>query len=272
MSYKLIAADMDGTLLNNAGEITPLTACAVNRAIDAGVLFCVSTGRPIQGVDKFKSVLNLRAPAITYNGAMIVDTVTHEILFEQGLEREDAKKILELGDKLKTTMCIWSGNQLYGNVLDERIHDYKKLSGVEPVLAEDYDVLLEQGITKILWYDERELIEKYQKDMADIDFASVTYCTSKPVFLEFFNSKVSKARAMEWIGEKFGIKRSEMIAVGDGLNDLPMIEYAGLGVAMENAAQAVKDSAQYITLSNENDGIAKMIEEFDLTAGRKNVR
>ncbi len=264
MKYKLIAADMDGTLLNNAGEITPRTVERIHQAMEAGVLFSISTGRPIQGVTKYDRVLNLNAPVITYNGAMIVEPRSGRILFEQGLLREDARRILELGNRRRTTMCIWSANRLYGNVLDDRIHDYKKLSGVEPLLVEDYEKLLDQGITKILWYDDREKLVQWQQELRQEAFESVTYCTSKPVFLEFFNSRVSKARAMEFIGELCHISRQEMIAIGDGLNDLAMIEYAGLGVAMDNAHPTVKAAAGYVTASNEDDGVAQALEALVL--------
>ena len=262
MGYKMIAVDMDGTLLNDAGQITPVTAAAIVRAMAAGVVFSISTGRPIQGIEKYNHILHLNAPVIAYNGAMVVDPQTKQVLFQQGLEKDDARRILALGNALGTTMCIWSANRLYGNVLNDKIHDYKKLSGVEPLLVEDYEALLEQGITKILWYDTVEKLAKYQQMLGEMAFDSVTYCTSKPVFLEFFNSKVSKAKAMEFIGGLYQIRREEMIAIGDGLNDLSMIEYAGLGVAMGNAHPAVKEIAGYVTASNEEDGIAQVIQEF----------
>lgn len=264
MGYKFIAADMDGTLLNQSGEITPRTQEAIRKAVEKGVIFSVSTGRPIQGVEIYQHILNLKAPFITYNGAMIVDSVTRDILFCQELEKEDARKILRAGRDFGTTMCVWSGNKLYGNVLNDRIHDYKKLSQVEPELIEDEEALLEQGITKILWYDEAESILKWQEVLAETDFNSAAFCTSKPVFLEFFNSKVSKASALKKIGELYHIRREEMIAVGDGYNDLSMIEYAGLGVAMGNAPEEIRQKAAYVTSSNEEDGIAGVIEKFIL--------
>ena len=158
----------------------------------------------------------------------------------------------------------------HGQLLnDERgLLPYETPHGIEIVsinlLMEDEEALLDQGITKILWYDEVPSINQWQEELKDVEFDSVTFCTSQPFFLEFFNSKVSKAVAMEKIGEIYGISREEMIAAGDGYNDLAMIEYAGLGVAMENAVDGVKAVAQYITASNEEDGIAKVIEEFIL--------
>ena len=262
MKYKFVAVDMDGTLLNSCGEITPATADAIRKLAENDVVFTVSTGRPIQGVEKYKELLGLTGPVITYNGAMIVNAEDNTVLFEQGLLREDARKIWELGQTYNTTMCIWAGNRLYGNRLDERIHDYKKLSRVEPILAEDIETLLDIGITKILWYDEVERIESFLTQLSPELFCEVSYCTSKPAFLEFFSKKVSKAVAMEKIGELLGIAREEMVAIGDGLNDLSMIQYAGLGVAMGNAAKEVKENAQFITDTNDEEGVRKALEKF----------
>ncbi len=262
MKYKFVAVDMDGTLLNSRGEITPATAEEIRKLADKDVVFTISTGRPIQGVAKYRELLGLTGPVITYNGAMIVNAEDNKVLFEQGLLREDARKIWELGQKYNTTMCIWAGNQLYGNRLDEKIHDYKKLSGVEPILADDVEALLEIGITKILWYDEVERIEEFLAQLSSDMFCEVSYCTSKPTFLEFFSSKVSKAVAMDKIGEFLGISGDEMVAIGDGLNDLSMIQYAGLGVAMGNAAKEVKDHAQFITDTNDEDGVKKVLEKY----------
>ena len=267
MQYKLIAVDMDGTLLNDNGEITPKTQAAVKAAISRGVMFTVSTGRPIQGVDKYNGLLNLKAPIITYNGAMIVRSDHKEVLFSKTMLCGDAMSIMEYGIKMGTTMCVWAHNKLYCNVHNERVDDYKKLSGVEPIVIEDYAALAQSGITKILWYDEPDVIADVQNKLKDVAFERVTYCTSKPIFLEFFNNEVSKAEAMKKIGELYNIKREEMIAIGDGFNDLPMIEYAGLGVAMANAPEGVKRLSDYVTQKSNNcDGIAEVIDAFVLSA------
>lgn len=253
---------MDGTLLDSNGLITNNTISAIRKLVDSGVLFTISTGRPIQGVEKYSTLLHLRGPIITYNGAMIVDAETHKTLFERGLLRDDARKIFELGLQYNTTMCIWAGNKLYGNKLNSRIHEYKKLSGVEPIKINNIEEVLDIGITKILWYDDVDKINRILSELSDDIFIEVTYCTSKPTFLEFFNSKVSKSEAMRQIGKLFNIEREEMIAIGDGLNDLSMIKYAGLGIAMSNASSEVKNNAQYITESNDNEGVLKAINTF----------
>jgi Cof subfamily protein (haloacid dehalogenase superfamily) len=262
MKYRLIAADMDGTLLDSRGRITDKTIAAIRRVSEKGVLFTICTGRPIQGVERYYDILDIDSPVITYNGAMIVMGRSHEILYKQDLDPSDARDILHWGNKLKTTVIAWSDNKLYANELNDKVHDYKKLSMVEPLLITDEEELVNNGVTKFLWYDDPEKLRYFQEVLADKLGKGVTYCTSKPVLLEFFNSKVSKAIAMMKIGEHFGINREEMAAIGDGFNDLSMIEYAGLGVAMGNAPDEIKKKAGYVTLSNDEDGIVYFIEEF----------
>lgn len=262
MRYKMIAIDMDGTLLNSKGLITDKTLQTLRRVVDAGILLTISTGRPIQGVEKYNSLLHLKGPVITYNGAVIVDWGSRKRLFERGLLSGDARKIIEFGLQYDTTMCIWAGDRLYGNKLDRRIHEYKKLSGVEPILAKNFGELADNGIIKILWYDDPERIQRAVGDFSADLYGEVTCCRSKPEFLEFFNRKVSKARAVEKVGQLYSIKREEIIAIGDELNDLEMIQYAGLGIAMGNADENIRKQAQYVTDTNDRDGVRKAIEEF----------
>ena len=260
MSYKLIAVDMDGTLLNSQKEISKETIKIIQKLPDEGIIFTLCTGRPIQGVADYAGQLGLTGPVITYNGAVIVKADSREVLFQQNLLREDARKILEMGQRHQTTQCIWAGGRLYSNELNHRIHEYKKLSGVEPLLAEDFEALLDLGVTKVIWDDEPEKVQRMLGNLQENDFSEVTYCTSTPEFLELFSSRVSKAIAMEKLGALYHIKREEMVAMGDGLNDLSMIEYAGLGIAMGNAEPAIKAAAGYITDTNDADGVKKAIE------------
>ena len=259
MEYKLVALDMDGTLLNSNGKISDKNIETINKLINEGIIIVLSTGRPIQGVNIYNSLLPVNGPIITYNGAMIFNN--QNIIFKQNLEREAAKKIIDLGSKYDTTMCIWSNDQLYTNKINNKVNDYKKLSRVEPKLIDDYEEILDLGITKILWLDEEENIEKYISELSEKIFQNVSFCTSKSTFLEFFNKNVSKGKALEKIGELLNIRREEMIAIGDELNDLPMIEYAGLGIAMGNANDLVKQKARFVTLSNDEDGVNLALEE-----------
>jgi len=259
-----MAVDIDGTLLNSLGELTEETRKAIKSGIEGGLIFTISTGRPLQGAEYLNEVLNLDLPYITYNGAMVIMGKSKEILYEQNLSSEDANRIIDLGEKYGTTIIIWADNKLFVTELNERVQKYKKISKVEPIVTGDLHKLIKAGVTKILWYDEIVKIESFQSEIGKYLNDSVNFYTSRPMFLEFVDKKASKAIAMEKLGEHFGIKRSEMIAVGDGYNDLSMIEYAGLGVAMANAKDAIKEKADFITLSNDEDGVAHVINMFIL--------
>ena len=262
MAYKLVAADMDGTLLTDDKTITPRTAESIRRVAEAGVQFCLSTGRPLGGVRRYLEQLGLTTPTITYNGAVIIDPATGRYIYEQGLEADAAREIWALGHDFDTTIIVWSKERLLVNRIDDRVEKYKVISGIEPVVIEDFDAIAHEGITKILWYDEIERINELQPMLANSLHCPVNYATSNPRFLEFFDHQVSKAAALERLGQHLGVAREEMIAIGDGYNDIPMLTYAGLGVAMGNAPEEIKALCGHVTVSNEEDGVALVLEKF----------
>ncbi|MCD5414456.1 MAG: Cof-type HAD-IIB family hydrolase [Clostridiales bacterium] len=260
--YKLLALDVDGTLLNSQGEVSEITIKGIRELVNKGVLVLICTGRPTQGTVELYKKLSLKMPVIAYNGAKIVNLDTAKILHEQGLKGSDVKKIVEIGEELKTTIIIWAENQLYSNIFNDNVIAYKELSGVEPIVIHNYEKIIQQGATKVLWIDEVEKIAEFQK-VLDIRLdADVNYCTSKPYYLEFIDGNVSKGRALSILCDKYRIKREEVIAIGGGQNDVTMLEFAGVGVAMGNAPKEVKEKADYVTATNDEDGIAVVIEKY----------
>ncbi len=249
MKYKLLAVDVDGTLLNSRREITMLTKQSIQKAIEKGIVFTICSGRPVQGVKLITDMLEIDIPVITYNGAMVI--VDDKVIFSCTMQKEDVLHIERLGQEWGTTIAIWAGNRLFVNKLNERALKYAQISGVSPQI-----------------YTDVERINGFERRLNGLLSPSVNVHTSQPIFLEFVDRNVSKAVALEKMGEHYGIRREEMIAVGDGFNDLAMIEYAGLGVAMGNAPEEVKNAADYITFSNDEDGVAKVIEVFVLNQQR----
>jgi len=264
MTYKLMAVDIDGTLVDSRDNLTEETKKAIRLGVQSGLIFAICSGRPIQGVEYLNEDIGLDLPFITYNGAMVVTGKSKKILYEQKLSPEDTKSIIKLGENYDITILAWKDNAIYANRLDERSRIYGNTYKMEPIIIKDVDEFSKSGATKILWYDEADRIERLEGEVGKYLSGGVNYHTSRPIFLEFVDKNASKAIAMEKLGEHFGIKQSEMIAVGDGSNDLSMIEYAGLGVAMANAKEIVKEKADYITLSNDEDGVAHVIYKFVL--------
>ena len=263
MPYKLIALDMDGTVLGSDKKLSPGTLSAIKQAMDRGIIVTISTGRPIVMMGNYREILDMvGTPIITYNGAKVVDPRDQRVLYQENLDKRAAADIFRRGEAFGTVQCVWSNDRLYISKHNEKTEQYAEAGEVESALITDIDAILAQGITKILWIDDAPVIARYQEELAGALPEGVTSCTSSPYFLEFFSNKASKGLALQFLGEYHTIAQSEIIAVGDADNDIPMLEYAGLGVAMGNATEAIKAGADFVTLTNDEGGVAHVIEKF----------
>lgn len=267
--YKMIAIDLDGTLLKDDKTISLANMRALLDAMKAGVRICVSTGRAWPGAKAFVKQIDCNAPVITSNGAMLIDSATDEIIYECTLDKEIAKAVYDLGNEFDMSQIVWAKNILYGNKLNNRLYDYSNRFGkMPPLKVTDFGELNDGGILKLLWYDEPERISKVLSELRSGKYPAlagtdkVTVCTSNDNFLEFFSPLVSKAEGLNRIVNKYGIDSGEVIAIGDGGNDIEMLHWAGLGVAMGNASDAVKAEADTVTDTNEQDGVAKVIKKY----------
>ena len=266
MLYKLLALDMDGTLLNSEKQVSQGNLSAIKEAESLGVKVVISTGRPVEGVHKFMGILDLKAPIVTYHGAIIVNPTDMSVLYQKDLRKEDALSIMKCGKSLGTSQCIWSNGRLYALDDSYYVRQYAEHIGADCIIQKDMDVLANQGITKILWNDKPEQTVINLERVKELIKGEVAFTTSSPQYLEFIDKQVSKGNALAFLGQYFQIQASEMIAIGDEMNDESMLKLAGLGVAMENASDTVKSFADYVTLSNNDDGVAHVIEKF-ITGG-----
>lgn len=260
--YRLVAVDMDGTLLNDEKEVSPVTLEALKKLQTGGIPLTICTGRNISGIERFMETLKPEGPIICNNGAVIMAPGGNETIFNCTMDKADARRVYELGLSLKATLLIWCRNVFYTNELNERSYGYKKYSGLDPVIVEDFDRLNEAGITKILLCSESREVDAYLEKVEGMRaseqgfLSETTFCKSLPIFLEFFSNRVSKGKALEFIASHLGISMKEVISFGDGMNDYPMIEKSGLGIAMGNACRELKKKASFVTLDNNSDGIA----------------
>lgn len=259
---KLLAVDIDGTLLNSKRIITDKTKEALKYATNKGVHVVLSTGRPVQGIYDIYDQLNLDTPAITYNGAIVIAHKKGPIIYECSLLPEDTKAIIDQGNLLDTTIAIWYQSKLYTNKLNDLAYEYATISNVPPILYENLNEIYENGATKVLYYDTNDTIASFQKSLIGVFSKNVVFHTSRPYFLEFVNKQVSKAFALTKLEKHFGISSNQIMAIGDGFNDLDMLKYSGIGVAMGNAPKEIKDQADYVTSDCDNDGIAKAIYKY----------
>ena len=246
--YKLFASDMDGTLLNSRSKVAPATTDAIRRANEAGKYFTVVSGRSLVAIRQFAPDLPLSHPFGIFNGAMIVD-MTGKVYYEQPLEKEDARMVLQEARK--------RGAQVFVLTM------YAKLSGITPKLIESDEKMLEQPIAKILWYAPADSIAAWLAEFTDSMAGRLNVSTSAPEFIEFNHIDVSKGLCLKRLGELLGVAPEETIAAGDETNDLPMLDYAGLGIAMKNSTPAVLEAADMVSpWTNDEDGIARLIGRY----------
>ncbi|MBO4584370.1 MAG: HAD family phosphatase [Clostridia bacterium] len=260
MKYKLAAADLDGTLLDRSSKITDASVAAVKAAEKAGLIFTICTGRAQSTVVMgYIERLGLSCPVITYNGAMLIKP-DGEIIFRRDLENEDAVKAYEAGAERGTDMIVWSDNRLYFSKLTPETAFYRSFYPHAELTVIDspneiYDIV-RHGITKIIYVSSPELTDDNQR-FVDEQFAGrVVGFRSSPNYIEIVHKDVSKGDALLQLAGYYGIPREQTVAFGDEKNDIPMIKAAGLGVAMANAVPELLAVADYVTLSNAEDGVA----------------
>lgn len=264
MRYRLIAIDMDGTLLNGAKQITARSMEAIARAQAEGITVTLASGRAPQGVLAQSRQLSLTAPLIVFNGAAVCMPDTGQFIYERLLAAEDAARILDFADAFQTTYVVWVAEPpyLYANVHNERTARYQHLSGLTPALLTDRAEALAKGVHKILWSDEIARVAEFQRVLNAELTAQVDYFTSNPRYLEFVQQGASKGAALNWLCEKLAIPLAEAAAIGDARNDLSMLTTAGFGIAMGNAQPEVRAVAKAVTATNEEDGVAEAIEQW----------
>ncbi|MCB2311031.1 Cof-type HAD-IIB family hydrolase [Clostridium tagluense] len=273
MDYKLICIDMDGTLLNDEKIISAKNLRAIKLASEKGVRIAVCTGRIFTSAEFFSELLGVKSPVIASNGAYIREKDRNEVVYKSTLGVEKCKKLLSVFRQYGLYPHYYTSNIVFTEKLIHSSCFYKEVNKtlpkdkqVEIVLVEDWDEIFEKyesEIFKGIAVDED--LEKLQnaknqlKGMEDFEVVSSRFDN-----LEVMNRGVSKGNAVKILGDYYGINSKQIICIGDSENDLSMIKFAGLGVAMENGNDAVKKAAQYITDSNNCDGVAKVIEKFVL--------
>lgn len=262
--FKLLACDIDGTLLDDNGIISSKTIAAIKKISKLEVLFVISSGRPLAGIHFIDRLFDFDIPCITFNGALIIKSKSKIKIYEKCLAKEDVFKIINFANKNQTTFVVWQGENLFTNQINQKVLDYASISKVNPKVVDDYKSIIEAGIHKILFYDEPKRVKQMQDLLHYENLMQTDYYTSLPYFLEFVNHEASKSIGLIQIGKLYNIESSEMIAIGDGFNDLSMIKYAGLGIAMANAPEEIKKEANFVTLSNNNDGVLHAINTFIL--------
>lgn len=265
MSIKLIALDMDGTLLNRQKLVPEQNSTAIKKAMEQGIYVTISTGRMPASASYFAKNLKMNCPVISCNGGVVKSLDTNESIFEAHFPVATIRELIEYAYAKKWYIRWYIGDTIYVPYVDmDMFPAYKTTKGLNIVgVGDNYEPYLE-NVTQLVVCDLEGNIQKIYDEISTVFAGKIGLQQNTGYTMDITPYGITKAVGLEKLAEYLGIKQEEIMACGDGDNDLTMIEYAGLGVAMENGIDEVKEIAQFITKDCDEAGIAHAIEKFAL--------
>ena len=272
MSYKLFVADMDGTLLSDDKKLSDKNLQSIKKLQDFGIKFAVATGRHDSMIKSYLKHLDLHVPVISCNGAMVREPFSDQVFLSETLPKEHSLQVIDICKERNIDFHIYGHESIFGEELNHKMLYYHNLNKSLP--SEERTKLVKVADCKDLVKNEPEPLYKFliisekNNDLRDImdgldRIEGLTACLSMPTLCDVMKKGVTKAYALHKLSESLGIKRNEIVAIGDQFNDIDLIEYAGLGIAVANAEDALKEKADRVTNSNNNeDAVSEAIESF----------
>ena len=257
-NIKLIATDLDGTFFNSNTVISNYNKDVFQFLMKNGIEIILATGRSLSSMKYYKDILANDNYSIIFNGAAIIDN-DGNFVYDKVLDADISKSIINIYDKYNVYLHVYKRNIHIASDIDFYLKRYIEKEKVNDV-AIGLENIEDFEFNKMVFIGDREELERLQNDIRN-NF-NVHTCFSHTNFLEVLASGINKGSALEWICNQKGIKRDEVVAFGDTYNDIEMIEYAGIGVAMENAEEALKKKADYICLTNDDDGVGKFLKKY----------
>lgn len=276
MKYKLVCIDMDGTLLDDKHNVSEENKKALREATDLGVKIAITTGRLFASAKYYSDLIGIKAPIIASNGAYIREKDKEEVIYKSTLSKEDALIIADIVKKYDLRTCYNTYNTVIHDQELKSDHAYKIMNKnlleenkVKFDLVDDFKALVDldkydNQLLKAICIEEvdKEKLQKAKEEFIKLDRFEVV--SSWDNNFEIMKKETSKGNAAKELAKVLGIDKEQVICIGDSENDLSMIKYAGLGIAMGNALDLLKEEADYVTDTNLNSGVAKAINKFIL--------
>ena len=262
--YKIIALDMDETLLQPNKTISPIDRDALIKAQKMGIYVVLATGRPIFGIRKYIDELEIpdKGYAVCFNGAEVTTIDTKEKIYNEKLNGLDVHYLADLSKKLNINMHGFDKNGCFSEKMSKYTELEITLNHIDLNYVKYSDYTENDEIIKIMYVDEPDyldsVIEKFPKEI----YSKYNIVKSAPFFLEFLKPSADKWYAIEALAKHLGIKNEEIMTFGDEKNDYLMVKNAGLGIAMGNAIDQLKKAAKFVTLKNTENGIAYALNKF----------
>ena len=265
---RLLALDLDDTLLRSDLTVSGRTKAAIRKAEEAGVKVVPASGRVPFSMEPFVRPLGLYRRSgflISTNGALVQETLSGRTVHEARLDAKAALAAFDLVDAEDFAMQIYEGDTMYVSRHNEFTEYAKKLTGLKQVVARDFRALLASGCRKMLIPGDPVLLAPLENILRTYLGNELTLFTSKPYYLELLPANTDKGTALELVAGLLGIRREEVLAVGDSPNDDAMLRWAGVGIAMCNGNERTKALADLVSeSSNDEDGVAEIIERHIL--------
>ncbi len=263
---RLIVSDMDDTLLDPKGNVTERTLSALQAAIKAGALVTFASGRMVESATGWAHQLGVNAPLILYNGGLVYDLETKKTISRIELPEEIARAVLRFGEQMGVYMQVYPGENYYcveKNRFTENYANRVRVEACEIPKGQKLSEWIDSGQMKLLVIGDAEdmpqVLDAFRAEFPD---CGVEFFMSRPMYLEAVSESVNKGSALRALAESLGIAPDEILAFGDGENDITMLEYAGHSYAVANAREDVIEKAKFTAPSNAEDGVAQVIEKY----------
>jgi len=257
---------MDDTLLTDDHKISDLNKKVLLEAQAKGVYVVLASGRPTIAMTTYAKELELDindSYILSFNGAIISRAKDDLVLFEQKLTVEQIHALYDYSVKMNTHIITYLDDEIISETDSEYIEIEKEITGMVHRKVSSFKDYVDRPAVKCILLQDPEYLKTVEKDLIDF-MPHLSVSTSKPFFLEVAQLGIDKAASLKLLAEKLGILQSEIIAVGNAGNDLTMIEYAGLGVWVDNVTPELRDKADVIVASNNNDGVAEVVQKYIL--------
>lgn len=259
--------DIDGTLTNSQKEITPKTIDALRKIQKQGHIIVLASGRPIHGMKKVSDLLQLEkygGYVLCFNGARIMNVKTKEIVYQQCFPKECISPLYEYAVEHDMGLVTYKEDKVItGTRIDEYMEFEARLNCMELEKVDDFVTYVDFNINKCLFTACEDVASQFERELAKKYEGVLSVYRSESFFIEAMPLGVDKAASLERLFNIIGVDRADTIACGDGFNDMSMIQYAGVGVAMANAKNEVKQIADVVTeKTNDEDGLLEVIENY----------
>jgi Cof subfamily protein (haloacid dehalogenase superfamily) len=266
VSYKMLVLDLDDTLLTDDHIISEKNKEMLIKAQNMGIKVVLASGRPTPAMMRYAQDLNLadyNSFLISFNGAMITDLNSNKVIFEQSLTKDEIHSLHDFSIENNLHIITYSEKGVISETHSEYIDVELMLTGLPHHKVDSFKNEVVSSAVKCILLQEpgylKTIEHKLKAERSDLSIA-----ISKPFFLEVMPKGIDKAASVDMLAQKLGIKQQEVIAVGNAGNDLSMIQYAGLGVWVDNVNPELRHHANVIVASNNNDGVAEVIQKYIL--------